>query len=387
MNFFKNLKITSQKQQLILLLFLWAVVQGLLIRQYGIVTNLEATKYIDEANHLLQFGSLSTNNYYLYSTEILLIATVIKLHLGFSVIVVVQLLLNLLATIMFYKLSFFSLKKRLLATAATMFFIINIPYQLYTGYLFTESIFYSLSIIYSSYVLRLQKLDLKNWFFILLFAALLSITRPTGILFFVSTLLYIFFRFLYNIRLLYKIILISVSLVVCLMVINTMLQAGGSFDFMLPFKKENIICGVNTVDNADIKTIEKGNSIQGIVYYILNNKEQFLRLAGLKTLAFFGMLRTYFSLFHNILLALFFYPFYILSFIGLWKKIKQQETCLIYIISIILLSWFTTLLTCDDWHNRFILTISPFLFLLGFAAFNGKASLSKGNYSGESPGD
>jgi len=387
MNFFKNLKITSQKQQILFLLFLWAVVQGLLIRQYGIVTNLEATKYIDEANHLLQFGSLSTNNYYLYSTEILLIASVIKLHLGFSVIVVVQLLLNLLATIMFYKLSLFFLNMRLLATAASVFFIINMPYQSYTSYLFTESIFYSLTIIYSSYVLRLEKLDLKNWIFILLFAALLSITRPTGILFFVSTLLYIFFRFLNNIRLLYKIILISVSLVVCLMAINTMLQAGGSFDFMLPFKKENIICGVNTVNNADIKTIEKGNSIQGIVYYIFNNKEQFLRLAGLKTLAFFGMLRTYFSLFHNILLVLFFYPFYILSFIGLWKKIKQQKNSLIYITSIILLYWVTTLLTCDDWHNRFILTVSPFLFLLGFAAFCRKASLSRENYNGESPGD
>ena len=136
------------------------------------------------------------------------------------------------------------------------------------------------------------------------------------------------------------------------------------------------------MNNADIKTIEKGNSIQGIVYYIFNNREQFSRLAGLKTLAFFGMLRTYFSLFHNILLVLFFYPFYILSFIGIWKKIKQRETTLIYIIATILLYWSTTLLTCDDWHNRFILTVSPFLFLLGFAAFGGKDSVSKENNNG-----
>ncbi|HEY5407295.1 MAG TPA: hypothetical protein VIJ92_09410 [Ginsengibacter sp.] len=377
MSFFKNLKITVLKRQFILLLFLWAVVQALLIRQYGIVTNLEATKYIDEANHLLQFGKFNTNNHYLYSTQIFLIAGVIKLHLGFSVIVVVQLLLNLLATVMFYKLSNFFLKKPLLATGATLFFIINIPYQLYTGYLFTESIFYSLTIIYSSYVLRLEKLTSKDWLFILLFATLLSITRPTGILFFAVTLLYIFFRFLNNLGLLYKIITISVALAIFLVAINSMLQAGGSLDFMLPFKKENIICGVNTVNNADINTLEKGNSIQGIVYYMFNNKEQFLRLARLKTLAFFGMLRTYYSLSHNILLALFFYPFYILSFVGVWKKIKQRDTAIIYIISIILLYWVTTLLTCDDWHNRFVLTVSPFLFLLGFASFIKKDSASK----------
>ncbi len=154
--------------------------------------------------------------------------------------------------------------------------------------------------------LRLGKLDFKNWLFILLFAALLSITRPTGILFFLSTLLYIFFRFLYNIRLLYKIILISVSLVVCLMAINTMLQAGGSLDFMLPFKKENIICGVNTVNNANIKTLEKGNSIQGIIYYIFNNKEQFLRLARLKTSCFFWYVKNLFFPFSQYLIGVIF---------------------------------------------------------------------------------
>jgi hypothetical protein len=369
MNFYKAFRTAFLKNQFIFLLFSWIAVQSLLIRQYGIVTGLEATKYIDEANHFLQFGNLNTNNHYLYSTEIFLIAAVIKLHIGFAVIVVVQLLLNLFATIMFYKLSNSFLKKPLLATLATFFFIVNIPYQSYTSFLFTESIFYSLTIIYSSYLLRLKKITIQNCLFLLLFAALLSITRPTGILFFVATALYIFFRFLNNLSLGYKILIISVSVVIFSITINTMLQAGGSLDFMLPFKKENIICGVNAVNNAEIKTFEKGNSLQGIAYYIFNNEQQFLKLAKLKTLSFFGMLRTYYSLFHNVFLVLFFYPFYILSFIGTWKKIKQKDKRIINIITIILLYWLTTLLTCDDWHNRFILTVSPFLFLLGFAAF------------------
>ena len=36
-------------------------------------------------------------------------------------------------------------------------------------------------------------------------------------------------------------------------------------DFMLPFKTENIICGVPTTNNTEIKTAEKGNSLQGIL--------------------------------------------------------------------------------------------------------------------------
>lgn len=369
MNFYKTFKESVFKAQFFPLLVLWTFVQGYLIWQNGIVTNLEASKYIDEANFFLHYGKFNSGNHYLYSTQIFLIAAVLKLHIGFSVIVFIQLLLNLFATVMFNKLAISFLKKPVLATLAAFFFIINISYQTYTSFLFTESIFYSLTIIYSSYVLCLEKISLQNLLFILLFSALLCITRPTGILFFMATVIYIFFRFLNRIHILYKILVLVTSVAMFLITINAMLQAGGSLDFMLPFKKENIICGVNTVNAADIKTLEKGNSLKGIIYYIFNNEQQFLKLAKLKTLAFFGMLRTYYSLSHNVFLILFFYPFYILSFIGIWKKIKQSDKRIIYIITIMLLYWITTLLTCDDWHNRFILTVTPFLFLLGFAAF------------------
>lgn len=60
MNFYKAFKIALFKKPFFSLLFLWALVQGYLIWQNGIVTNLEASKYIDEANHFLQFGNFNT---------------------------------------------------------------------------------------------------------------------------------------------------------------------------------------------------------------------------------------------------------------------------------------------------------------------------------------
>jgi hypothetical protein len=45
---------------------------------------------------------------------------------------------------------------------------------------------------------------------------------------------------------------------------------------------------------------------------------------------------------------------------------------MVYILLIMVLFWVTTLLTCDDWHNRFILTITPWFFLLGISAFSKK---------------
>ncbi len=378
MKFYNYLKLILLNYRVIFLGFTWVVIQGFLLWQNGIVTGLEAEKYTTEANYFLQSGKLTSNNFYLYSTEIFLIAIIIKLQLKFFIIVIIQMLLNLLATIMFYRLALYFLQRSFLALIATFFFIANINYQVYNSFLFTESIFYSLTIIYSSYLLRLKNLTVKNIFILIIFLALLSVTRPTGILFFAASAVYIFFRFFNHLNLFYKTLIITGSLIVFLITINTMLQVGGSLDFMLPFKKENIICGVDTNNNADIKILENGNSLKGLVYYIFNNEQQFFKLAKLKTISFFGMIRSYYSHFHNAFLILLFYPFYILSAIGIWKKIKAKDITTIFFFTIILLYWITTLLTCDDWHNRFILTVSPFLFLLGFAAFPKKIFVSEG---------
>ncbi len=369
MKFEINRTFIQTKLIFILLAFCWLIVQSVLFWQRGIVTGFEAVKYINEAQNFLQYGKLTSNNFWLYSTEIFLIVAAIKLHLNFIFIVMIQWLLNLFATWMFYELAVFILKKRLLAFLATFIFIINLTYQVYNSFLFTESVFYSLTVIYSSYLLRIQKLNLKNIALLMLLLILLSVTRPTGILFFPATAIYIFFRFLKPVSVWYQSAIIIGSLIIFYFLINQMLQSGGEFDFMLPFKKENIICGVNTNRMANINVIEKGNSIEGLVYYIVHNKDQFLRLAKLKTISFFGFTRSYYSPMHNFYLMAFFYPIYILSIIGAVKMILKKQKALIYLFTIILLYWITTLLTCDDWHNRFILTVSPFIFLIAFSTF------------------
>jgi hypothetical protein len=361
-----------QQYYKIILLVIWLIVQSFLLWQNGIFVTLEAEKYISQAQYFLSTGNLESNNYWLYSTQIFLIAAAIKLRLSFTVIVIIQLALNLFATWMFYKLAVNFLKNSFLASLVTFIFIVNIPYQVYNTFLFTESIFYSLTVIFSSYLLRLDKPAIKDFTLIFLLLVLLSITRPTGILFFVATALYIFFRFMRNIAAWQKLLIISGAIIIFLFTLNAMLQVGGSLDFMQPFKKENIICGVPTINNADIKTLEKGNSVQGLLYYIFNNGKQFSRLAALKTVSFFGLIRNYYSTFHNIYLVLFFYPFYLLALSGIWKMFRRKSSVFYYMFTIILLYWITTLLTCDDWHNRFILTVTPFIFLIGFSVFKKK---------------
>ncbi len=351
------------------LLMLWLAIQLILLFSNGMVTTLEAEKYITQANYFLEHGRFSTGNYYLYSTLILLIVACIKWQLSFWIIVIIQLLLNFFAFLMFYKLAFHFLKSNKLAWIVCAYYICNLFYQLYNSFLFTESLFYSLTIIYTSYLLTISRLQLKNIITLIIFLILLSLTRPTGILFLPATLLYSYFQFMKRLKMVVRIPIAIGAMAAFIFILNRLMSVGGSLDFMLPFIKENIICGVNTVFNAHIIVPQNGNSLNGLWLYIYENNGQFLKLAKLKSAAFWGLMRSYYSISHNIFLVLFFYPFYFFSLMGIVNKYRQKDRSLIFLLTIVLLYWLTTVLTCDDWHNRFFLTISPYLFLLGIAAF------------------
>jgi hypothetical protein len=152
---------------------------------------------------------------------------------------------------------------------------------------------------------------------------------------------------------------------------NAVIGSKGEWDFMLPYLDERIICGVPTLHHfVDIKTDPNGDSIYGLYYYIVHNSDQFIRMAFLRSKAFFGLLRTYYGRGHNTYLAVFFYPLYAAALLGLGWWWKHQANRLLYLSCAVSMTWVTTLLTCDDWHNRWFLTISPWIIIAGLPAIN-----------------
>lgn len=357
------------KNPKILLLLIWLIIQAILFLKNGIVTTLEASKYVNEAHHFIETGKVTTNNYYLYFTEIFLIASAVKLNLGFIYIIIFQWILNLLAAFSFYKLAKYILKENLYVFLATLLLVISLSYQEYNSFLYTESIFFSLTIIYSSYLLRIKEFSLKHGIIILLFLVLLSITRPTGILFFGASAFYLYFRYLNHLSIPNRLVIVFPILLLFILVINSMIQSGGELNLMLPFIRENILCGVNKNSHADIILLENNNSLLGLVYYIFHNPIHFLKFASLKTVSFFSNIRAYYSLLHNILIALFYLPIYIMAMYVLFRKREKGNFENRFFYSIIFLFWFTTILSCDDWHGRWFLTISPFLYLIAMQFF------------------
>jgi hypothetical protein len=348
----------------LLLIAAWIIIQCLIFYRFGLVTDFEAKKYIYEANTFLKTGSVDSANYWLYFVQIFLIAAAIKLQTGFFSVVLVQLFFNIWATYSFYKL-LLQLSNNQTSIILTLFLILNYPLQTFNTSLQTESLFYSFTILFSCFLLNLKTLSVRNFIKVLFLLFLISFTRPTGFLFVPCTFLYLFFRFFQSFSLGIKIFITTVISIIFLFLLNSALGSGGELDFMLPFRDERVICGVPTIPHfVNIRTSDNPNSVFGLFYYITHNTGQFFRLALLRSKAFFGLTRSYYSFWHNFYLCIYFFPLYIVALMSVRKWISQNRFLFLFCISVIAVNWITVILTCDDWHNRFFLTIAPYIYLL-----------------------
>ena len=340
------------------------VIHIFLLYHFGIETDGEAVKYIREANNLITHHSLSSRNFWMYITQIILIFVSLKLNLGYEFVVGVQLLFSVLATFGFYQLVTHLFGNKT-GAFATIWFLCALPIHQFNTFLQTDSLFYSFTIIYSSYLLRLTKLTLKVASILLLGLIIISITRPTGLFFLPATFFYLYFRFFTHFKLSYKLAFLAVVSAFFLYFLNAAIGSGGELDFMSPARDETIICGVPTLpDLAKIDESGNGNSLFGLFYYISHNFSQFLRLAFYRSIAFFGFLRPYYSSVHKIYLLFLFVPMYLLVVVSLKYWIRKKRCILLYFGTLIFLTWVTVTLSCDDWHNRFLLTIAPYLIVL-----------------------
>lgn len=345
-----------------IIILLWACVQIFLLYKNGIKTDLESVKYIREADNILAIGNVSSPNFWFYSTQVFLIAFFEKIQIGHVGVIVVQMFFSALAT---YKLFLF-LKKRvhpLAAFTAILLLILNIPFNQYSTFLQTESLFHSFTILYIVYLLSVEKINAKNIFFIIAFLAVLTVTRPSGILLYPATIIYIiFWKFKYQ-NYIVKYLAAFVLSIIALLVLNMGIQSGGELNFLLPFQKEMIICGVPMQD-ADIKVSSNPNSLAGMLYYVTHNFSQFANLAWRKTISFFGVYRPYYSTINNLYVCGMFLLLYLFSIIGMIKWYRSNKGLLFFCIITIITTWLSVVFSCDDWHNRWLLTLVPVLIIL-----------------------
>lgn len=363
-NFFSPC-VHSQRIQRFALAITWIVIQFFLLWKNGIVTSLEAVKYIDQAKLILSNGAYSSTNFLFYSVQILLIALCLKFKISYLFLVIFQIIFNGISIICFYKLVLKLSNSIMLSFMSTGYFLIFIYYQIFNTYLFTESLFFSFSVIYTWFLFTREKINIKNIILILLSLSLLYLTRPTGIFFIPATFLFLIIKFYSKNAFTIMAISLMIAFIAFYFLLNFSLGSGGEFNFLLPYNNEIVICGVPTITQAHNITIPvEQNSVSGLWYVITHNFNLFLGLSIRRLYTFFSIYRPYYSAFHNIFAMAYFFCMYLIVILGLKNLCRRYKAEVWYLISNIMLMAITVMLSCDEWSNRFILAVLPFILLL-----------------------
>lgn len=348
--------------------FAWILLQVIIFWRFGIVENFEATKYIKEADIFLREGTYSSGNFLFYSVQIMLIAFS-KLTLTYPWFpVLFQMAINGISVYCFFQLAKHLGATLQLATWATVFFLAMFFYHSYNVHLFTESLYYSFGIIYTWLLFRINKLNIGNAMLLVIFLTLIYFTRPNGLFFIPVTVVYLILKFYRRRAAALLFTFLFIILLSVYFLLNYALSSGGEFDFLLPFREAHIICGVPTVSRAyEIAVPFNYNSLEGFWYLVTHYPGLFFELAFKKFLAFWGVIRSYYSIAHNVFLGLYFYPLYLQMIKRLPLVFKNYRAEFFYMILIIVFAMLTVLFSCDDWHNRFLLALLPYFILLASA--------------------
>ena len=355
----------TKKQVIAIIGLAWIALQALLIYRFGIETKFESLKYIAEADKLINTGEYSSGNFIFYSVQIFLIAFS-KMTGSYPWLpVVVQMLINVISVFLFYKLLYRFTNSYKKAMIYSLVFLAMYYYHLYNVYLFTESLFYSFGIIYTYFLFSIRKINFLNILILFTGVSLIYFTRPTGVFFIPATIVYIIFRFYQRSAL----VLLSISglsgLILLYLLINYALNSGGEFDFLLPYLDERIICGVPTIQGSHrINVPVEKDSIEGLWYIITHHTSLFIKLSARRFLTFWGVIRPYYSLPHNIFIAAYFFSLYALIIYKFKTLMNYYRSQTVYFLCLVALVMVTVLLSCDEWHNRFIFALLPFFILM-----------------------
>ncbi|GAB4092464.1 glycosyltransferase family protein [Flaviaesturariibacter terrae] len=359
---------SGRRRDGLLLLLLFVAAHVLLYRSSGIVSTLEAEKYVRQADLLLKGSFPGSPKYYYYLPIIYLIAFAQKFGLGYSFVVGVQTALSLASLLAFYRAT-----ERIFSRAAALvggiLLCVFLPYFSWDFYLYSESLFFSGAMLLYYCIARLDVLRARQVLPVFGLLAALLFTRPFGVLFIPPVFVYLLAA-RYRSRA-DRFIAWGFSLafgLVMLLVINRIFHGGEDMDAMKPFVEEHVVCFVpQKPQGAALDLHYYDNGLRDIGYYIVHNPGHFARLMALRLWSFFSMTRPWYSRAHNVALAAFLIPVYAFFFVGIALAIKRWKRAYNYLVALLILYPLAVTFQCDDWHARFTMPVLVPVF--AFAAF------------------
>ena len=349
--------------------FIYFLISGIFLYKYGIQLGGEAEKYIDNANRIIRHDELRNGFfgifYFAYS---LIISFFIRFSINLFFVAVLQIIICFVAALALYKMALLVLENKTIAFCIFCCYLICYPIQKWNFFLYSESIHTSLVVI-AAYLFckAINENKYRQWINFGFITLVVIFSRPVGIIFLVSASLVL-------IVWLYRNKNGTGALVLGLLLLAGVIGIANSpvSSFINPdsLRRMEVICQVPEA-NANINYTEFNKEGLYKAYTVIKDEigvGNFI-LTGFKKLSsFYSQYRPYYSWQNNLLLLLYciFYPF---AFVAIFSK-QPNSFWYIKLLSILYIGLTSIIIffTCDDWANRFISPVFPFVLILAAPA-------------------
>lgn len=351
------------------LVILWLLIQGFMLWRYGVRVMGDSEGYIAYAQSIADSFHFPDNYQKKYFGYPLFMAGLFKLGMGMYGVILAQTLISGVAAAAVYSTARRLAGNLLAPVLATVLFICWYDMQQYNGFILTESLYISLFVFAFYFLAKADRNILKSCW-ALPFILFCCIVRPNGFIALVGYLGYLFIIVYTSIPSKPKRMALLASAVVvplaAVLVVDQYLLT--SFTIVETYEKGHLIfmypeLQVNSAQPivmppADASPLEK------ILYFAWHNTSYFLRMSGLRFLLFWGNVKPYFSVWHNLAIVLVLYPLYFFTGKAMLHK-SMPKPLAVFALLVLLQQCFITTITSEDWNGRFLMSLIAFVFILG----------------------
>lgn len=308
---------------ILILSICYLIVAAFLYNHYGVKIVNDTHRYLYYADNLSKGFYFDPHNFW-YIGYVIFIFFVRLLSDNPEYIILSQYLLSLFAVICLYKASFIITNDSRIAFLTSVFYIFIIEVLTWNSYLLPEAI-YASAISISFYLIVRPNKNIAYWTLTCLVVLFTCIVKPTGIAFMASIVMVLLFRVnqkFENRRVKYT--LVTVVGVAFLVILNKMLH---TYILIENYLTGEIVYGITTLPGhkdlellsidvpANIYIPEKSYPpLIRLAIFVVTNPVFIFKMAGYKVLLFLLHIRPYWSLSHNLFVALSLYPVYFFAF-------------------------------------------------------------------------
>lgn len=357
----------SRPERSISILFLiWIALQGILFLRYGVKTSVDSALYITNADDLLKGIFPQGRDVWYISYSIFLAGA--SLLGGNHVAVLFQVLLSGVALYFLYRLTHKITKNEITSLLTCVFYIGWIKIHQWNFFIYTESLFTSMSIIsFAGLVLSKSPKHYTYTFLIFLFTVFV---RPTGIALLFGVLVYGFAHFYHRVSRAAWLSTMALGISLGLLLLNFVMK---DYSFIDSYQKGEIIypninLGMQPPDELIIPARSTAPLISFITF-VFNNPVYFIKITTIKLLLFLGNAKPYFSLLHNGMIVGFLFPLYFFAITG-FRHFTTNRNEHYFIAGFVMMQCAIVAFTSENWDGRFLIPILPFVFMLSAVGIN-----------------